>query len=197
MRVIDIVNLEHEARAMVTEEQYNQILAHYLKSKKQKKYIVNYNTYFDYEDLYLTNHHMVLRTRNISDKEHELTLKIKGEDGDIEYNHPLTSQEYDSLREKVLIPDSQVKDELLKLKIDLNKLVRITDLKTERLEIQHRNYLLVIDKNYFRNRVDYNVEVESYSKKAARNYLNFKFGRFGVEYKNGYISKSRRAICNL
>ena len=151
MNVTDNMNMEYDARVMITENQYSLVLDYYQKSGKNCHKLVNLNYYYDDDKMTISNNHHVLRLRQINEDKHELTLKIKGEDGDIEYNHPLTSQEYDSLREKVLIPDSQVKDELLKLKIDLNKLVRITDLKTERLEIQNRNYLLVIDKIYFRN----------------------------------------------
>ena len=64
-------------------------------------------------------------------------------------------------------------------------------------EIIEKDYVLVIDKNYFRDRVDFNVEVESTSKEKAISCLNTYFSPFGVEYKKGYISKSRRAIFSL
>ena len=65
------------------------------------------------------------------------------------------------------------------------------------MEIKYKKYTLVIDKNYFRNRVDYNVEVESFSRKAAKIYLLKHVLPFGITYKKGYVSKSRRAIYNL
>ena len=193
----DYINMEYEARVMVSKEQYNAILSYYSKSRKPKSFIINENTYFDYEDLYLTEHHMVLRTRLISDSKYELTLKIKGENGDIELNYNLKIEEYENLIHNMVIPNSVVLDKLKELNIDLNKLKLITTLKTDRLEIEYSKFLLVIDKNYYRGRVDYNIEVESYSKTAAKRYLNEKLERFGVQYKNGYISKSRRAIYNL
>lgn len=197
MKNNDFINMEYEARAMVSENQYLQILAHFLKSKEDKKQFTNFNTYFDYEDLFLTNNHMVLRTRRIGDNEYELTLKIKGDKGDIEYNTSLTSNQYDEMKRSTTIPDSIVKDKLLENNIDLNKLQFITDLKTDRLEVYSNNHIIVIDKNYYRNRVDYNVEVESNSKESAISVLNDTFSSFGVTYKKGYISKSRRAIFNL
>ena len=197
MKNNDFINMEYEARAMVNENQYLQILAHFLKSKENKKQFTNFNTYFDYEDLFLTNNHMVLRTRRIGDNEYELTLKIKGDKSDIEYNTSLTSNQYDEMKRSATIPDSIVKDKLLENNIDLNKLQFITDLKTDRLEVYSNNHIIVIDKNYYRNRVDYNVEVESNSKESAISVLNDTFSSFGVTYKKGYISKSRRAIFNL
>ena len=193
----DFINMEYEARSMINESQYEQILSDFKKKNNKKRFSVNSNTYFDYEDLYLTNHHMVLRTRSISENQFELTLKVKGENGDKEINHLLTFNEYKDIRENVSFPNSLVKDELIKLGIDLSKLKLIADLNTERLEIFYKNHIVVIDKNYFRNRMDYNVEVESISKKSAIFELNRHFSKYEVTYKKGYISKSRRAIFDL
>ncbi len=179
----DFINTEYEARAMVNEKQYKEIYAHFIKSDLKKRESINLNTYFDYEDLFLTNNHMVLRTRQINENEYELTLKIKGENGDQEFNHLLTLDEYNEMRENSAIPDSIVKDKLTDNKIDLSKLKLITDLRTDRLELFKGEHIIVIDKNYFRNRVDYNVEVESTSKESAISILNQLFSPFGVTYK--------------
>ena len=193
----DYINMEYEARLMINEKEYSEILDYYSKSYKEKRYLSNFNTYFDSEDLYLTSNYMVLRTRQIDQNKYELTLKIKGRKGDIELNHILDNNQYQEMREKVHIPDSEILDKLNELNIDINKLKLIADLRTDRVEIQYKKFLLVIDKNYYRNRIDYNVEVESYSKNAAIKYLNEKMKRFGLQYKKGYISKSRRAIFDL
>ena len=197
MNKIDFMNKEYEARVMVSEKEYLDLLRHYSKCRRPKRKIINTNTYFDYENLFLTKNHMVLRTRSISENEYELTLKIKGEESDLELNHILSKEEYEKMREKIIIPQSNVLDKLKELKIDLSKLVLLTDLTTERMEIEYKKHTLVIDKNYFRNRVDYNVEVESFSRKAAKIYLLKHVLPFGITYKKGYVSKSRRAIYNL
>ena len=197
MNKIDFINKEYEARVMVNEKEYLDLLRHYSKCRCPKRKTINTNTYFDYENLFLTKNHMVLRTRSISENEYELTLKIKGEESDLELNHILSKEEYEKMREKIIIPQSNVLDKLKELKIDLSKLVLLTDLTTERMEIEYKKHTLVIDKNYFRNKVDYNVEVESYSRKAAKIYLLKHVLPFGVTYKKGYVSKSRRAIYNL
>ncbi len=197
MNRIDFINKEYEARVMVSEKEYLDLLRHYSKCRCPKRKIINTNTYFDYENLFLTKNHIVLRTRSISENEYELTLKIKGEESDLELNHILSKEEYKMMREKIIIPQSNVLDKLKELKIDLSKLVLLTDLTTERMEIEYKKHTLVIDKNYFRNKVDYNVEVESFSRKAAKIYLLKHVLPFGVTYKKGYVSKSRRAIYNL
>ena len=148
MNKIDFINKEYEARVMVSEKEYLDLLRHYSKCRCPKRKIINTNTYFDYENLFLTKNHMVLRTRSISENEYELTLKIKGEDSDLELNHILSKEEYEKMREKIIIPQSNVLDKLKELKIDLSKLVLLTDLTTERMEIEYKKYTLVIDKNY-------------------------------------------------
>ncbi len=193
----EFINMEYEARAMISSEQYINILKEFKSSKYSYEELVNVNNYFDYEDLTLTNNHIVLRTRDINSKEFELTIKIKGENGDTEINLPLDKNTYININLNVEIPDSKIKDQLLSLNINLNKLKLITSLKTERLEIKVDNGLLVLDKNTYNNKVDYNVEVESNSKENAIIFLNNFFSKFGVTYKKGYISKSRRAIFKL
>lgn len=191
----DNINLEYEERVMITENQYSQIVKEY--SKYECKEVVNVNYYFDYENLQLTNSGMVLRARNINDQIFELTLKIKQENGDMEVNHPLTSTEFIDIIENEEIPDSEVLVLLKSKNIDLDRIKLITSLKTERIEIQFPEYLFVIDKNYYNDKVDFNLEVESTSKKSAKDYLNQIISKFNIENKKDYISKSRRAIYNL
>ena len=191
----DNINLEYEERVMITQNQYSQILNEY--SKYECKEVVNVNYYFDYENLQLTNSGMVLRARNINDQIFELTLKIKQENGDMEVNHPLTSTEFIDIIENEEIPDSEVLVLLKSKNIDLDRIKLITSLKTERIEIQFPEYLFVIDKNYYNDKVDFNLEFESTSKKLAKEYLNQIISKFNIENKKDYISKSRRAIYNL
>ena len=192
MNVNDKVSMEYEARVMIDEKQYDSIKSFYLNKKEPKKIFTNKNTYFDDEDLYLTYHHMVLRIRQIDEDKKELTLKIKEKDGDIE----ITSDKYDSLLKGKL--DDLEMIEALKLRgADPSKLKIVTTLITERIEIPYDNYLLVIDKNYYNDKVDYNIEVESSSREEAEKYLLEIIKPFNVKYKKDYISKSRRAILKL
>ena len=190
------INIEYEARAMISEEQYLQII-NYFVNDKSKRSFTNTNTYFDYEDLSLTKNHIVLRSREIDDSNFEITLKIKGDGGDIEINNSLTSKELNDLKENCLIKSKVILQELNKLNIDINRLIKVTELKTERIEIQKEDYLIVVDKNHYNGKIDYNVEIESNSKDAAIERLNETFSPFGVTYKKGYISKSKRAIFKL
>lgn len=55
----------------------------------------NTNIYLDREDLFLRHKHITLRIRTINDVNCELTLKIKGLNGDQEINDSLSSKEAD------------------------------------------------------------------------------------------------------
>lgn len=197
MNVNDNINMEYEARVMINEEQYLNIRSHYLSSGLVYEEIVNENYYFDTEDLLLTNTHKVLRIRKINNEKYELTLKVQEANGCIEINHALTDKEKEQMMNDGQISYKPIVDKLKEYGVDLNSIKLITDLRTERLEVKLNNGLLVIDKNYFRNRIDYNIEVESDSEIHAKTLLLSIISPFGVEYKKDYINKARRAIYNL
>ena len=193
----DFINQEFEARVMVNEQQYNEIKNYFLNLDIKKEYITNVNEYFDLDDLFLTRNHIVLRTRLIDDNKRELTLKIREENCDLELNHILSNEDYDLFKKSGELPNSEIKNKLLQSNIDISKLKFIVELKTERIEIQFVDYLLVIDKNYYRNKIDFNIEVESSSRELALSKLLTVIKPFGIKYKNSYVSKSRRAIYDL
>ena len=197
MEVNDNINMEYEARVMINEEQYINIRKHYLNSKYPKEEIINENFYFDTEDLKLTSSHKVLRMRKINNSNYELTLKIKGENGDIEINHKLTDNEKDDLLENSIISYPPILDKLKESNIDPSSIRYITNLKTERLEVRLEYCLLVIDKNYYRNKIDFNLEVESSAKSVAKSQLEEIIKPFGLSIKKDYINKAKRAIYNL
>ena len=197
MNVNDKVSMEYEARVMVSESEYLKIRDDYLKIGGICCEFTNKNTYFDSSDLYLTHHHLVLRIREIDDNEKELTLKIKEKDGDIEITQKI---ENDDEYQKLLsgnINDSEITKEISSRGGDVNKLNVVTTLITERVEVQFDDYLLVIDKNCYNDKIDFNLEVESTSRELAQRYLENIISKYGITYKKDYISKSRRAILKL
>ena len=197
MNVTDNVSMEYEARVMITENQYSSVLDYYTRQDKNIHKLVNLNYYYDDDKMTISNSHNVLRLRSIDEANHELTLKIKGDNGDIEINRPLTSKQLNEFMNQINISDVEIINQLKQIGVDLENLKLIAKLKTERVEIQEEDYLLVIDKNYYNDKIDYNLEVESTSKSIAIERLKQVIEPFGIEYKKDYISKSRRAIYNL
>ena len=193
----DNVNMEYEARVMITENQYSLVKDFFLKANLECHQLVNINYYYDDEKLTITNNSHVLRLRAIDDNKYELTLKIKGENGDVEINKPLTSFEIRDVQNQVNVSDADIIKQLKAINVDLENLKLIAKLKTERMEVKLINSLLVIDKNYYNDKIDFNLEVESVSKSDAIELLKEICKQFDIEYKKDYISKSRRAIYNL
>lgn len=184
-------NIEIEKRVMLTEEQYNDLLRYALTYKSRKEMVLE-NHYFDDEDLSLRNAHHMLRIRSINGDEFELTLKVKGDKGDLEINEPLNKYEVDNLKRKLVIDNEEINNII---KNDTNKKIKyITSLKTKRIEIEFDNYLFVLDKNYYSDVIDYDLEIESSDLDVAEETIKKYCSEFHLQYSSSYKSKSRRAI---
>ena len=197
MNVNDKVSMEYEARVMINESEYLKIKEEYLNIGRICREFTNKNTYFDSPDLYLTHHHMVLRIREIDDSEKELTLKIKERDGDIEITHQIDGEEEYQKLLSGNINNLEIEKEISSRGGDIKSLGVVTTLTTERVEVEFDDHLLVIDKNFYNNKIDFNLEVESTSRELAKEYLEKVISKYGIAYKKDYISKSRRAILKL
>ena len=187
---------EYETRLMLTEEQYFYIVTYYMNIEPNKHFLQNANHYYDTDDLFLRGQHMTLRVRIINDVKSELTLKIKGDNGDEEITDGLAPKEQELLLEQNIFPYGQVRNRLMLLPYSLDKYHRIASLYNRRLEIEYEDHTLVIDKNTYGDIVDYNLEVESkIGIKHAKDTLKEYIGKFNLTVsKEKYVGKARRAI---
>lgn len=187
---------EYEVRLMLDEERYFFIVTYYMNITPNKHFIQNANYYFDTNDLFLRSQHMTLRVRTINDVKSELTLKIKGENGDDEINDGLTPQETELLINQSIFPYGQVRNCLMLLPYSLDKYHLIATLFNRRLEIEFDDYTLVVDKNTYGNVIDYNIEIESkigieHAKEVLKEYI----AKFNLKVsKEKYHGKATRAI---
>lgn len=189
------ITKEFEARVMIDENQYQEIINYYLKNNPHSSFIQNTNYYFDNEKYYLTSHHVTLRLRMIDEKEYELTCKIKGKNGDQEINDSLNENEKQFLLSRNIFPQGQVKNYLFKLDENINSYRLLTSLTTKRLEVKEKDHLFVIDMNNYGGNTDYNLEVESFNLKNAKKYLEKYCAFFNVKLsKEKYIGKAHRAL---
>ncbi len=176
---------------MLSLEQYN-ALKEYASNYPSRREMALINHYFDTEGLDLRNNHLMLRIRNTNDKDYEVTLKVKGEEGDLEINEPISTEEVDHLISHFDFKNKKINKHIAKV---TDKEVKyLTSLKTERIEIEFEDYLFVLDKNYYSDVIDYNLEIESTSIKNAKKYIKKYCDEFGMQYSKDYKSKSRRAI---
>ena len=147
MSVKDNLSMEYEARAMISEEQYRILLSFHKEHATKYKEIVNVNSYFDTPNRDIVKNHMVLRIREINEKENELTLKIKGSEGDLEITYKISENEMKTMKENGFVPSRKIREILLQKGIDISLIKYITTLKTERFEEYTDEYIFVIDKN--------------------------------------------------
>ena len=190
---------EYETRIMLTESEYFEIVSHFMRLHPNKHFLKNTNTYFDTEDLYLRKNHITFRLRTINDIKSELTIKIKGKNGDDEINDSLNSQEAQLVLKSRVFPDGDVKNFLLTLPYTFDAYKEITTLYNVRLEIEEKDHLLVIDKNTYNNIIDYNLEIETKDGiESARRILNYYIEQFSlVNRGQKYVGKAHRAIMSV
>lgn len=190
------IGKEFESRVMLTSEEYLNIVSHFMKLYPNHHFLQNNNDYLDTKDLFLRNNHITLRVRTINDVRSELTLKIKGNNGDVEINDDISFKEKETLLKERVFPEGDVKRYLLSLPIPLSDYENIVSLYNRRLEIQYDDHLLVIDKNEYSGIIDYNLEIETkedinLSKKLLGEYIK----SFNLSLANQkYAGKATRAI---
>ena len=190
------IQKEFETRIMLKENEYLDIVSFYMKLYPNKHFLKNTNIYYDSDDLFLRKQGITLRVRLINDISPELTIKIKGNNGDTEINDKLTINQFDQLRNDNIFPDGEVKKYLSSLPYSLANYKEITTLYNRRLEIENDDHLLVIDKNSYSDIIDYNLEIEAKDDiKTAQKYLEFYIDKFNLSLlKQKYQGKATRAI---
>ena len=193
------VGKEFETRIMLTSDEYMAIVSFYMKLYPEHHFLQNTNIYFDSEDLFLRQKHITLRVRTINDIKSELTAKIKGENGDQEINDDLSLKDMDLLFNENKFPEGNVKYFLLSLSYPLSAYHPIVTLYNRRLEIQYDDHLLVIDKNFYNDITDYNLEIEVKDDiKLAKEKLRYYIEKFNLSLdKEQYAGKASRAIMSI
>ena len=187
---------EYETRIMLTESEYFEMVSHFMRLHPNKQFLKNTNIYFDTEDLFLRKNHITFRIRIINDVKSEITIKIKGANGDDEINDSLTGKDVELFLKERYLPNGGVKSFLLSLPYTFDAYKEITTLYNVRLEIKEDDHLLVIDKNIYNDITDYNLEIETTDNIAsARKWLNHYTKQFNLANRGQkYVGKAHRAI---
>jgi len=184
--------IEYEKRVLINEDQYQKILQFFLNKYPDRQIFKQTNYYFDTNSFDLKTRGIVFRLRKMEKEDPELTLKIKGSNGDIEINQVLTSKGEKSLMNENEIPEGEIKDYLSHKGLLLHPFHLLGSLRTNRLEIYVDDYFIVVDKNEYLDICDFNLEVEANSIKRAESIILELCGFFELEYKKDYSSKSSR-----
>lgn len=185
-------NIEIEAKALISKEDYNLVIKH-LNADKYKK-IKQINYYLDTDEFQLKNLGIGLRIREKDD--FVITLKAPLAEGLLEKNEQITWKQYEELRDTNSFPDCGIKEFLKMLGFNPNDLRIVSSLQTERIEIPdfEEKGSLAIDKNTYNGIIDYELELEGNSLTKAKKYLKEICEQIGIEYKDNLYSKQARAL---
>ena len=171
--------MEFEAKNLLTEQEYQLLVTHFNHNKSKTQ--INY--YFETNDFLLKSKGAALRIRELNNQ-YTLTLKQPEQDGLLE-THVKINEEIKNqwLAGKcVVIP--QFKSQLDKLGINPEKLKYWGNLRTDRIEIEQEQVTIVLDKSFYNNTIDYELEIEANSMTRAKDKLNQLLMIHQIEQKN-------------
>ena len=190
---------ELEERVLISKKQFLELEKFIQENYKDYELIHQKNRYLDDASFSLRNNHNMLRIRSFPNQnKRELTYKVAGKDGDMEYNQSLTYYWFSQITRFSHLPDGEVKDELVKAGVNIKSLRTLMELRTKRIEVKLEEYTIVLDVNVYNSITDYDLEIESkVSKTHAKDVILQFCEQFNLEYKNDYPTKSRRAFESL
>ena len=172
-------HIEYEERVLISKDDYGKVIADVKLLGKDLRYLKIGNIYLDNGDSLIKNNRWMLRIRTTNGANQELTLKIKNPDNStIEINETLDSH-----------PEIEKQ-----LGQSLKDYKEVTRLKTDRIEVQYEDYLLVIDKNDYSGIVDFDLEIESDNQAKSKKIIEFYCEKYGLLYDSHYKTKSHRAF---
>jgi uncharacterized protein YjbK len=150
-------NIEIEFKNMLTESEFNILLKHF--SLNESHFFKQVNHYFDTPDFSLKQHGSNLRIREKKDS-YEMTLKQPHPDGLLESNEKLDKKTAQSLIEGAPLTDGFIKEQLLRLDIQIEHLCYFGSLETKRATVDYHSGELALDLSTYLNMQDYEVEYE-------------------------------------
>ncbi|TFG81821.1 MAG: CYTH domain-containing protein [Erysipelotrichales bacterium] len=142
------INNEIEYKTLVSEDQFNRLLAHFTISKT----IHQTNTYFDTADRKLKAMRIACRIR-VSDVMIEATVKESTDEGILEYNQTLETFDPDVFKTKEF-------RNLFKRLHMTEPLFEIGNASTTRFIVEEEQGELCFDRTVFQNHTDFELEYE-------------------------------------
>ncbi|MGT2926259.1 CYTH domain-containing protein [Streptococcus cuniculipharyngis] len=173
-----MTHLEIEYKTLLTKDEYKRLdlLFSHVPAKSQTNY------YFDTDNFLLKQHRLSLRIRTLADRA-ELTLKIPQTTGNLEYNHPLDLTQAKQMIHSGAIPLNSTTQLIVDAGIPLTDLGLLGHLTTVRRETQLPIGLLALDRNYYGQVKDYELELEVLDAKTGqKDFLDF-LAQYHIDYK--------------
>lgn len=172
--------IEIEYKNLLTKEEFHQLLHAFPFPKEGQKQI---NHYFETDSFSLKQKNAALRIRE-KNKAFQLTLKEPHSEGLLETHATLTEKESLSWMDGHIVNKDSVMDQLNKMKIPLDQLRYFGSLTTVRHEVKYQNVLLVLDKSFYNNHIDYEFELEAPSQKVGEAAFHDILSRCNIKVKD-------------
>jgi uncharacterized protein YjbK len=161
--------IEIEYKNLITKDQYETLMDQY--DSLRHPIYKQVNHYFDTKNFSIKTLRAALRVR-FKQNNYVLTLKQPHSTGLLETHQKLDNQEFTFLKEHGKIGAGEVSHQLSQLiGQTIPQLCYLGHLTTERTEIPLKEGLLVLDKSYYFDRVDYEIEFEC--EEATRGRIDF------------------------
>lgn len=149
--------LEIEFKNMLSQEEYEQLLAHFGCTREGAK--TQHNYYFDTPDFGLKQKKCALRIRK-KQAAFECTLKTPAPEGNYEITDELSTDSAEAMIAGRSFSSPEVFSSLELLQVNPAELMMIGKLTTHRTELEIDGGLLVLDHSEYGNTEDYEVEFE-------------------------------------
>jgi uncharacterized protein YjbK len=149
--------LEIEFKNMLTQKEYERLLAHFGRSREEAK--TQQNFYFDTADFQLKQRKCALRIRRKGDA-YECTLKTPAPEGNYEITDRLSAEVAEAMIQGRSFQSPEVQTALQQLGVEPAKLQPIGKLTTHRTELEIDGGLLVLDHSEYGDTEDFEAEFE-------------------------------------
>src|SRR5690625_4230109 len=171
--------IEIEYKNLLTEDEFNLLLSIL---PFPKEYQVQNNYYFETNNFALRDKLSALRIRE-KDGNYQLTLKEPHPEGLLETHDFLTEKEAFSWLHGNIIEKRHVFKQLKNLGIPYDNLLYFGKLKTERMELNDRDWIFVLDKSTYNGHVDYEFELEAPSKEIGQKIFDDLLEKYNIVIK--------------
>lgn len=183
-------NIEIEAKVLLNKRDYEKLIKQLPFNEEVK---VQKNYFLDSEDRMLKKYGIIVRLRQREGR-NKLTMKAPLSEGLLEKSQMLTDKDANALIKSNLFPRGEVYDFLDILHINPVQFKILAELTTERREATYGTSSINISKNYYVDKVDYELECDSDSALNSQSVLREICDKYKIEYVPNLLSKETRAI---
>ncbi|MDD3383160.1 MAG: CYTH domain-containing protein [Bacilli bacterium] len=178
---------EAEFKTLLTKEEYDKLMTMF----DGNKFDFQTNHYFDTKRFSLKAVDASLRVKEREDAL-ELTLKKKKGYAVHEFKEPLTTEEFDDLKETGIIINEKIKAETSSI-IQDQKVQNYLSLSTKRMYLPYKNGILFIDESTYLGEIDYELEYQATSYHEGKKEFISLIAELAIQYKKAE-KKIKRAM---